>query len=428
MVNFCSVVLRNFLNRTILCVLLCLCESVAFSQNENESAPSSNFSREFRIHYICDSINIDPLFVDNAIRLGQVRDFLRYIRDNKSFRLDSVKFTGTASPEGYYEANNWLSENRLQNFKKLIKKEIDVPDSIIYLNDNNITWKMFRDAVAASDIPFRDSVLKVLDMEPGLVYWQKGMHTDHRALKLRQMDGGKVYETLKPILFNQRFATAEFILSRLPEPDPLADLTRSIKIFYEPEPMAPEEWGVRRLYLKTNLAKWALLIANFAIEADIAAHWTLGLDMFYSNWDYFTPTTKFRMAGFMSELRYFFNPIENDGWFVGGHFGYSYYNMAFNGAHRYQDLYGETPTKGGGLSAGWRKQFGPKNKWRLEFSLGAGIYPLHYSVFNNTENYKHGQWIEKRKETFYGIDQISVTIGYAIDTYKYKKKQKGGGL
>lgn len=399
---------------------------MAFSQISSVTSSSTQrFSREFQIHYICDSINIDPAFVDNAIRIGEVRDFLRYIRNDKSLRLDSVKFTGTASPEGYYEANNWLSENRLENFKKLIREEMDVPDSIIFLNDNYITWKMFRDAVEASDIPRKDTVLKVLDMEPGLVYWQKGMHTDHRALKLRQMDKGRVYETLKPILFSQRFATAEFVLSRIPEPDPLAELTRSIIIEYEPDPLLPpEQWRVRRLYLKTNFAKWVLLLPNFSVEADIAAHWTLGLDMFYSKWDYFTPTVKFRMAGFMAELRYYFNPIDNDGWFVGGHFGYSYYNLAFNGAHRYQDLYGETPTKGGGLSVGWRKQFGHNNRWRLEFALGAGIYPLHYSVFKNTHTYKQGQWIEKRKETFFGIDQGAITIGYAIDMYKYKYKKR----
>lgn len=421
----------RWLNRTILFLLLCLCGNAAFPQVDSVYTPSSKFSRQIRIYYICDSINIDPAFVDNAVRIGEVRDFLRYIRDDKYLRLDSVKFTGTASPEGYYEANNWLSKNRLENFKKLIREEMNVPDSVIFLNDSYITWRMFRDAVAASDIPRKDSVLKVLDMEPGLVYWQKGMHTDHRALKLRQMDYGRVYETLKPILFSQRFATAEFILSRLPEPDPLADLTKDIVIIYEPDPFMPaEEWRVRRLYLKTNFAKWALLITNFAVEADIAAHWTLGLDMFYSKWDYFTPTVKFRMAGFMSELRYYFNPIENDGWFVGGHLGYSYYNLAFNGKHRYQDLYGETPTIGGGISLGWRKQFGYKNKWRLEFALGAGIYPLHYSIFDNTNDYKQGQWLEKRKETFFGIDQGSVTIGYAIDMYKYKykkrKKMKGG--
>ena len=421
--------MMNLLNRTVLFIMLCLCGNAAFSQVEGESAPSTRYSRTFNIRYICDSINIDPAFVDNAVRIGEVRDFLRYIRDDKRFRLDSVKFTGTASPEGYYEANNWLSENRLENFKKLIRKEMDVPDSIIYLNDSYITWQMFRKAVEDSDIPRKDTVLKVLDMEPGLIYWQKGMHTDHRAMKLRLLDRGQVYETLKPILFNQRFATAEFILSRFPEPDSLAELTRNIQIIYEPIDIMPEEWRVRRLYLKTNFVKWALLITNFAVEADIAAHWTLGLDMFYSKWNYFTPTVKFRMAGFMSELRYYFNPLNNDGWFVGGHFGYSYYDMAFNGAHRYQDLYGKTPTRGGGVTGGWRKPFGHNNRWRLEFSLGAGIYPLHYSVFHNTYNYKHGQWIEKRKETFYGIDQGFITIGYSIDMYKYKyrKKQEKGG-
>lgn len=393
---------------------------------------AQRFSREFRIHYIVDSISIDPAFENNEWRIEEIRQFLRSIRNDKQFRIDSVKFTGTASPEGYYEANNWLSENRLENFKKLIREEIDIPDSIIFLNDSYITWKMFRNAVEASDIPRRNAVLEIIDMEPKLVYWQKNMHTDFRMLKLRNMDKGNVYETLKPILFHERFATAEFVLTRqwdISEPY-MPDINmRDCMNFVELDiPELYPNKGVRRLYLKTNFVMWAMLLSNLSVEVDLAAHWTLGLEIFYSKWDYFKPTIKFRMAGFRPELRYYFNPKENDGWFIGGHFGYSYYNMAFNGKYRYQDLYGETPTTGGGITGGWRKQFGHNHKWRLEFALGAGIYPLHYSLFYNTPDYKDGQWVEERKKIFCRVDQAAVTLGYAIDLYKYKKrvKMKGG--
>lgn len=408
-------------------ILFCHICFVAMAQKE---------SQHFKIHYVVDIADVDTTFMDNAKRIEMMRKYLRWIRQDNSLSLDSVKFSGTASPDGYYEYNNWLSENRLENLKKIMREEIEVPDSIIFRNDAYITWKMFRDSVAASNIPMRDSVLAILDMEPGLVAWWKlqstgkKMSTDHRMLKIRAMNNGKVYESLKPILHNLRFADVEIVTHR----KSIIDTTRLTIVPREIPPptldyVAPlydhnsREW-VRRIYIKNNLVKDALLIANISVETDLTWHWTLDLTMFYSNWDYFWPQTKFRMAGFQTELRYWFNPIENDGWFVGGHVGYSYYNMAFNGAHRYQDLYGETPTMGGGMSFGWRKQVGPQRRWRIELSGGAGVYPLHYSVFQNTLNYKKGLWLEERRKTFFGVDVLSVSVGYAIDAYKHLKRGK----
>jgi hypothetical protein len=54
----------------------------------------------------------------------------------------------------------------------------------------------------------------------------------------------------------------------------------------------------------------------------------------------------------------------------------------------------------------------------LEFSLGGGIYKLHYDIFHNQPN---GQLVDTRQRTFYGIDQASVAFAYRFDW-----KKKGG--
>lgn len=396
------------------------------------ASAKTTFSRHFQIHYVVDIADVDTTFMDNALRLDGLRDYLRRIAGDESLTLDSVKFTGTASPDGYYEYNNWLSENRLENLKKILREEINVPDSIIYRNDAYITWKMFRDAVAESDLPSRDTVLAILDMEPEIVPWyklqrtRKRMNTDSRMLKIRALDGGRVYESLKPILHNLRFADVELVVSRRPDAEPVMALAISdpgtpdlIQISPYTE-YVQSEW-IRRMYIKNNFLKDALLLPNLSVEIDLWRHWTADLTMFYSCWDYFGSQTKFRFAGFQTELRYWPNPVQNDGWFVGAHFGYSYYNLAFGGEYRYQDLYGKTPTKGGGISIGWRKVIGRSKKWRLEFAAGAGVYPLHYSLFENTPDYKDGQWVEARRKTYIGLDVLSVSIGYAIDLHKYVK-------
>lgn len=180
-----------------------------------------------------------------------------------------------------------------------------------------------------------------------------------------------------------------------------------------------EEW-TRQLHLKTNAIGLGMAIANVAIEVDLAKHWSFSLPIYYSAWNYFRSPIKFRTLAVQPEFRYWFKP-DNEGWFVGGHFGLAYYNIASNGDYRYQDHNRETPAIGGGIAAGYRTHISQDKRWKMEFTLGGGVYPLHYDKFHNTPNTTEGLMIEDIKKTYWGIDQIAVTFSYAFDL-----KKKGG--
>ena len=64
----------------------------------------------------------------------------------------------------------------------------------------------------------------------------------------------------------------------------------------------------------------------------------------------------------------------------------------------------------------------------MEFELGAGVYPLDYSIFHNTPDVKNGQWVDRRKETYIGLDNAAVTLVYSFDLKKSQKTsvKKGG--
>src|SRR5690554_7135701 len=94
-----------------------------------------------------------------------------------------------------------------------------------------------------------------------------------------------------------------------------------------------EEWN-RKLHLKTNAIGLGMAIANVAAEVDLAKHWSFTLPVYYSAWDYFKSTIKFRTFALQPEFRYWLSE-ENDGFFAGAHFGLAYYNFAFDGDYRY---------------------------------------------------------------------------------------------
>ena len=182
---------------------------------------------------------------------------------------------------------------------------------------------------------------------------------------------------------------------------------------------APEAW-TRQLHVKTNAVGLAMAVANVAVEVDICKHLSFTLPIYYSAWDYFKSTLKFRTFSIQPEFRYWFKP-ENDGWFVGAHFGAGFYNFALDGDYRYQDHRRETPSMGGGISAGYRAYLSKNKRWKMEFALGGGVYDSHYDKFRNTPDVKDGLLIADYQEVWYGIDQVAVSVAYAFNL-----KKKGG--
>lgn len=399
---------------------------------------SQDHRAHFRIRYVINQPEIDSTFVDNRDRISDIREFLEQVRRDSLLRIGGVQFRGTASPDGAYDFNVWLSEHRLRTFKELVLSYTDLPDSLIRANVSDIPWDGFRDKVAgADDLPWRDEVLAVIDEGPGLVPWFGGRRIDPRLLKLKAMHGGRVWEALKsPILRDLRYGDALFEYYRMQPALGLAGVT-----FRDPELAAagleippPDPRWMPHIYLKTNFIGLAMLMANVAVELDIAPHWSFTLPIYYSGMDWFKSTIKFRNFTVQPEFRYWFplrsdgSYFHNEGLFVGAHLEMSYYNFAFDGRYRYQDHRGRTPALGGGLSIGYRMPVSRDRRWKLEFAVGGGIYPLDYDLFDNTSDYRDGQLMGRRKETYVGLDQAAVTLGYTFDWDRRVRtlKKKGG--
>lgn len=390
----------------------------------------------FRLRYVINIAELDSTFVDNTQRMLDIRKFLSEAAKDSLIEFTGVDFRGTASPDGSYEFNVWLSENRLRTFKELVRTYIDIPDSLIYTQSSDIPWDEFRAKVAEDPgVPMQKTVLEIIDEGPKLVDWYGNRHIDHRLLKLKRLDSGKVWEYLKkPILFDLRYGDATFYFNRLfPAIEeitiPMEALTATRIPDLLPLPPAPQiQIWLPRIYLKTNLIGWALGSVNLGAEFDLAPHWSFTIPVYYCAWDYFKSTIKFRNFTVQPELRYWPNAKgDNHGFFVGAHFGMMYYNFAVDGSTRYQDYQGRTPALGGGIGIGYRKAISKNQRWHIEFTAGAGVYRLDYSKFHNTPDVKDGYWYDRKKKTFIGLDQAAITLSYNFPLTRFEKNIKKGG-
>lgn len=407
----------------ILLILLLFAGGTAFSQ-ENHT--------KIRVDFRVNSSSIDRSYSKNTESLSELSSFLKKIEQDSTLTVVEVSFCGVASPEGSYQINHKLARARLETLAKIVRSEAELPDSIITRDDDYIQWKYLKERVIESDIPLKEAVLDIIAQEPQLVdypYW--GHNIDHRIIKLQELDDGKIWRQLYTLYFERmRSASVTFTTKReqvtpitVAQPAPMAVAMvqkPTASCFALAKPQLPEattnDW-IRSLYVKTNALGWGMAISNIAAEVDVAKHWSVAVPIYYSALNYFTETIKFRTLAVQPEVRYWFNE-SNQKFFVGAHFGYAQYNIAINGDYRYQDHNGTSPALGGGISVGYRMPISKNNKWHIEFTLGAGVYGLHYDRFYNVHN---GKLIDTYRKTYWGIDNAAISISYRFDLNKRKR-------
>lgn len=376
------------------------------------------------VHFRLDKHYLDLDYMGNRASLQK---FAQKVDSIGISRIDSVVVVSQSSPEGVYEHNLWLSRNRANTMRKHIQDTHPQLRDRLTVYPDGESWKRLREYVKNDTLMKKETIEKVIsiidsDINIGTKKWRMQQLPVYRYL----------LATYYPRIRNSSFIILYYSEEAKPEKVPEEE---TVKEEVTPAPKeeekveeppvvvsvvpVPEEW-TPRVHLKTNAVGLGLAIANVGAEIDFAKHWSFTLPICYSAWNYFRSTIKFRTFSIQPEFRYWLSQ-KNDGFFAGAHFGLTYYNFAFNGDYRYQDHDGTTPAIGGGLSVGYRMPISKNNRWRMEFTLGAGVYPLHYDVFHNTKKTKDGLMTETIKKTYWGIDQAAISFMYTFDL-----KKKGG--
>ena len=273
-------------------------------------AHSQESRTEICVDFRVNSTVIDSAYSDNAARMQEIIEFLRNIRQDSTINI-----------VGSDQLNRKLARGRLSALEKFIRKEVDIPDSLITRNDSYIPWDYLKSQIEDSELIYKDEVIAILEEESLLVdYHHPNTHIDNRIVKLKQLDNGKVWQQMHKLFFERmRNASAVFVTYKqelppvqepviVPDTIKLEPIVEVVEIVPDTTaigaPVVPEveEW-TRRLHLKTNAIGLGMGIANVAAEIDLTKHWSFTLPVYYSAWDYFKTTIKFRTFSVQPEFR-----------------------------------------------------------------------------------------------------------------------------
>lgn len=431
----------------ILLILLLLASGAAYSQesrteinadfrSNSELLNADTIGNRIRINKRLDNIQVHFEFDKSNIELdymgndNTLRNFAHTIDSIGISKIDSIVIISQSSPEGVYEHNLKLSRNRANTMRKYILEKHPELQHCLHVHPAGESWERLREYVE------KDTLMRNTTIEAVISIIDSDINVGTKKWRMEQLPVYRyLLKTYYPRLRNSSFYILYYTEIKsidpiVAEPEPIEIVAPPMKVEVLKKPevdsiiipgpkeqiVTTEDWS-RKLYLKTNALFWGMGITNVSAEIDLAKHWSFTIPLCYSAWNYFTSTIKFRTLAVQPEFRYWLKE-DNQRFFIGAHFGYAQYNVAVDGNYRIQDHNGTSPALGGGISVGYRMPISKSEKWHIEFTLGAGVYGLHYDKFYNVNN---GKLVDTHRKTYWGIDNAAINISYRFDLKKRKK-------
>lgn len=228
---------------------------------------------EFSIYYKCDSINVNPHYLDNEEQISRI---LHYIRNSP--RIDSITIYSYSSPEGRYAHNRYLAKERGKAAMRFLLSHS--PDSLkldagkIKLSPIAENWEGLISLVSENyDRDDRELVLEILNDDT--------IDDDVRKTRLQRLDNGRswryIIDNYMPGLRSASWICvwAEVIpplpCSNAPEDNLVARGSIATPPLRSDAPVTDD--GDRTIFaLKTNLLYDAVTALNFAVEIPFNEH------------------------------------------------------------------------------------------------------------------------------------------------------------
>jgi len=140
------------------------------------------------LNYQFDRYNLLRDYKNNAAEIDKVEKIINEIQSNKDLTITELTIEGFASPEGGFDYNRKLSENRANSFADfLVTKYHFDRRQLKNISGIGEDWTGLRKAVEASQIAYKKEILHIIDSVFPL---------DARDARLMALSGGKIYQQL----------------------------------------------------------------------------------------------------------------------------------------------------------------------------------------------------------------------------------------
>ena len=422
--------IRTYLLR----LLLLLMALLTVGEGKAVSVKTDTLQLRFRL----DSIHIDMGYIDNAkVWRTFEENYQRYFARADSLPLRIDIYSG-ASPEGPAAHNIWLGESRGVALQNQIRKLLNGRETRFVIHNEGPRWDALYAAIAASDEPWRDEVLRILEQEPS----KNDKQRDHREQKLRALHDGKVW----PVLLDKYLAPlrsgSTAVLSFLNPRDTVyvrdtVVLAMTIYPDKKAKSAKKKERGpvVRQpaWILRTNLPLLGLGTPNIQAELslDRRDRWSVNVEGVFSWWTFSRNAYANQIIYGSVELRRWLGNRSRhhtlDGWHIGLGLGGGYGDVEWKSQGYQAEVFS------GFVNIGWQQRFGKRRQWAFDAGIGLGYAYIPYRRYEGSTRYPVGKeeeyddhlmWQETRQLNWFGTPHVNISIGYVFNMKKRKEMKE----
>lgn len=428
--------------RLLFLPLLLLLSAGSLAAQEALSRDTAAVKVYFRQGYA----TLDSMFRDNGSRLDSFARRLASFRADTAYRIRSVRVVSGASPEGSSKINTSLSERRAAAIRSYLEKRVSLGGYIFEVKSRGVDWKGLARLVGASDMPYREEVLDILENTPEWVT-RGGKVVDSRKSRLQRLHAGEAWRYMEERFFPELRASGVLLVFeaepvvKIPEPEPVVprrdtvvverrDTVEVVRrdtvmlrdtVVVEPKPFY--------MALKTNLLYDAVLVPNIGAEFYLGRGWSVGGNWMYTWWKNDRRHNYWRIYGGELDIRKYFGRRAKEKPLTGHHLGL--YGQLFT----YDFETGGTGYLGGkpggtlwekmnyavGLEYGYSLPVA--RRLNFDFVIGVGYWGGEYQTYAPADG--HYVWKETRRRHWFGPTKAEISLVWLIGRGNYNK-EKGG--
>ena len=162
--------------------------AIAFVTPEVEVVKARVEEGRAYLDFPVNQTKIYPEYRNNPEELKKIIATIDLVKNDKNTEITGIDIEGYASPEGSYQNNARLAQGRAEALKKYVQELEHFEKDFIKVASVPEDWQGLREYVVKSNFTQKNEMLAILDNE--------ALSYDARELRLRTIDGGKVYAEL----------------------------------------------------------------------------------------------------------------------------------------------------------------------------------------------------------------------------------------
>ena len=421
--------------RKLLLLFLLITYSITlYAQNISEVYVTSD---TLQVYFHQDKIQLEPGYRDNKKRLREFSRRFHKLLANPQSNVRSILVVSGASPEGSSTRNRYLSDNRAKVVYDYLLYNHLVDSAHVEIESRGVDWKGLAARVKASNLPYKDEVLAILDLPEWIS--KNGKVVDGRKHRLMNYQGGKIWQELYDLYFADLRGTkvmiAYNILKEQEEAPPpkgtrkdtiyikninVDSLYVKVEVVSSQSPATPYKDSPKKpfhLALKSNLLYDAAVIPNIGAEIGIWQGLTLG--GYYQNiWLRNAARTRwYRLEGFETEIKYYFNKERRP--FKGHHVGIYGQLLTWDFTYKGRGYLAERWAYGGGISYGYILPIA--RRLNLDFEVGVGYLGGNMHEYIPMDG--HRVWQSLEPFHWIGPTKLGVTLQWLIGRGNHNGKE-----